>query len=104
MNGNSAIFTQIGGARIGTWNATKPLAELSITRDEICLSCFRRDYVFPKNNILALTKYRFLSLGLRIHHDVPLRPNFIVFWVSYLPGPFTRLKEKLEAFGYEVEG
>jgi hypothetical protein len=103
--GDDATFSQTGGARIGSWNATIPYAVLSIHHDALRLSCFGQDYVFSKDNIIALTRYgRLFSIGLRIHHDVPLYPKFIVFWVSAVPmrARFARLKERLEAFGYQV--
>ncbi len=37
-------------------------------------------YVFHKSNIESLSKHRgLLSVGLRIHHTVPLYPELIVF-------------------------
>jgi len=99
-------FSQIGGARTNVGNISAPYAELSVYRNSLRLSCFGQDYVLPKGSIVALTKYRGLfSTGLRIGHNIPLYPSLMVFWVSTIFGRsrFAKLKERLEAFGYEVE-
>ncbi len=75
-----ATFSQKGGARVGWKNVTMPFATLSGGRDALRLSCFGQDYVFHKSNIESLSKHRgLLSVGLRIHHTVPLYPELIVF-------------------------
>src|SRR5882724_11263062 len=85
-NGNGTNFSQTGGARIDSWNCTAPYAVLTAFRDALRLSC-KDEYVFPKSNIVALTRHRRLFyVGLRIAHDVPLYPSLIVFWVSVVPG------------------
>jgi hypothetical protein len=104
-NGNGTNFSQTGGARIDSWNCSAPYAVLTAFRDALRLSC-KDEYVFPKSKIVALTRHRGLfSVGLRITHDVPLYPSFIVFWVSVVPGKkrFALLKARLAALGYEVE-
>lgn len=87
-------------------NISAPYAELSVYRGALRLSCIGQDYAFPKETIVALTRYRGLfSIGLRIHHSVPLYPSLMVFWVSmaFRRSRYAKLKERLEAFGYEVE-
>jgi hypothetical protein len=97
---------EVGGGWIGWSAASKPLVVLSIHRDQLIFSSFRGDYVFPKENIMALVRCRFLfSVGLRIHHNLLHYPDCIVFWIAYVlqRKRFARFKEKLEAFGYEVK-
>jgi hypothetical protein len=105
-NGSDGSYSQAGGASVGSWNASIPLAVLSVHPNALRLSCFGQDCVFFKHNIIALTRYRLLhAVGLRIHHDVAPYPNFVVFWVSsfLVKAPFVRLKERLEACRYEVK-
>ena len=107
MNGDIPGFSQEGGARIDSWNITAPYAVLTGHRNALRLSCWGQDYVFPKTSIVALTRHRgVFSVGLRIEHDVPLYPGYIVFWVSLVlrRSPFAHLKGQLEALGYAVEG
>ncbi len=90
---------------IGSKNLTTPFATLSGGQEALRLSCFRQDYVFPKSSIEVLSKHRgMFSIGLRIHHTVPLYPEFVVFWVSPFWGGarFERLKARLESLGYRV--
>jgi hypothetical protein len=106
MDGDNANFSQNGGARIDSWNVTIPYAVLSAYRDALRLSCLGQDYVFPKDRIIALSRHRGLfTVGLRIEHDVPLYPAFIVFWVAvfFKRTRFTLIKERLNALGYEVK-
>jgi hypothetical protein len=105
MHEDNAGFSQIGGARINSANASIPYAELSIFPNALRLTCFNQEYVFLRSNIIALAKYRGLfSTGLHIHHNVPTYPEFIVFWVSVFDwgSRFTKFKRQLQAFGYEV--
>src|SRR5262245_21983228 len=95
----TAAFSQTGGARLGMLNASWPFATLSATPEILCLSCFDRDYRFPKNSIRSLSRYRFLfSSGLRIEHTDSSFPHLIVFW----PSGFRKLKAQLEGLGYEI--
>ena len=99
------MFSQIGGARVGWWNAAMPFAVLSGDCNALRLSCFGRDYVFHKTTIGRLSRYSgIFSVGLRIEHRVSLFPSFMVFWVSlaWSNAPFVSLKEKLESLGYMV--
>jgi hypothetical protein len=98
-------FSQIVGARINFSNVTIPYALLSAHRNALTLSCMGEDYVFPKDLVISMTKYRGLfGVGLCISHSVPLYPEFVVFWVSVLwrRTKFESLKRRLEALGYEV--
>jgi hypothetical protein len=101
-----ATFSIRGGATVGWWNVTAPIARLSVDHNALRLSYFFRDYVFFKSRIVALNK-RFHA-GLRIEHIVPGCPRLIVFWPSPYPFPsrarFAKLKEVLERFEYDVQG
>ena len=106
MNTDNANLLQKGGARIDSWNVTIPYAVLSACRDSLRLSCLGQDYVFPKDRIIGLSRHRGLfSVGLRIEHDVPLYPAFVVFWVSvfFKKARFSQTKERLNALGYRVK-
>ncbi len=106
MHGDDAGFSQTGGARIDSSNVTAPYAVLSGHRNALRLSCWGQDYVFPKSSIVALGRHRGLfSIGLRIEHDVPLYPRYVVFWVSLAlrRSPFAQLKARLNALGYAVD-
>jgi hypothetical protein len=102
----TAAFTQTGGARLDTFNATMPFATLSGTQDALKLSCMGRDYVFPKSSIQSLSRHRGLfSVGLRIEHQEKSLPEFVVFWTStffFWTWAFSTLKTRLESLGYEV--
>jgi hypothetical protein len=94
----TSTFAQIGGARIRSMNATWPFARLSADRDAITLRCLSK-FTFPRDRITRLSRYRgFFSTGLRIEHNVPRCPGFMVFWTF----SFDTLKVELEALGYTV--
>src|SRR5438045_584648 len=99
------MFSQTGGVHLGWWSVSRPYAILSGYRDALRLSCFGREYVFPKSNIESLSKQRLLfATGLRIKHTVPTYPQFALFGVSALPWSthFSALKKELESLGYTV--
>jgi hypothetical protein len=99
-NEASAVILYQGGARIGWFNASYPLASLTATRDMIRISCFGSEYSFFKDTINGLTGYRGLfSVGLRIAHTMPIYPPLVVFWTD----EFERLKANLEDLGYDVQ-
>jgi hypothetical protein len=93
------MFSRTGGARIGYFNASWPLATLSATSDTIRLSCLGRELLFLKSNIRSLSRHGGLfSKGLRIEHTVASYPEFVVFWTF----GFETLKRNLETLGYEI--
>jgi hypothetical protein len=105
----SSSFWQTGGARIGWKNVTVPFATLSASREALRISCFGKDHTFPRDMIEGVSRHRgIFSIGLRVHHTVPVYPDFIAFWVSLIPWGggrrFAALKEKLESLGYRVAG
>ena len=98
-------FSQTGGVRLDMSNVSFPFARLSVYPRELCLSCFGETYRFPKSRIIALSKHRGLfSIGLRIDHNVPVYPKFVVFWIAtfFKKSHFASLRERLQAVGYEV--
>ena len=98
-------YFQTGGARLGLFNATYPFATLSASSDALQLSCFSRDYAFPKDKIRKLSRYRgIFSVGLRIEHTEPAYPQFVVFWASifFWTSGFQTLKRQLEGLGYDI--
>jgi hypothetical protein len=102
----TATYTRTGGARLGRFNASWPFAKLSATSDVLRLSCFGRNYDFPRGSIRILSRHRgILSTGLRIEHSNTYYPDFIVFWASLLPwtSGFRNLKTHLESLGYEFQ-
>jgi hypothetical protein len=107
MSINEHGFSQIGGARLDSWNLSFPFAKLSALRNAIALSCMGQNYVFPWDNIVSLARYQgVFSVGLRINHNVPSRPDLIVFWISTFRNRnrrhFASLKRRPEALGFEV--
>lgn len=93
-----------GGAWIGFYGASGPLATLSGDRDALCIS-FGESYVFVKDRIVALRMYRALLSGsLYIEHAVPIYPRHVKFAFTFGPRSprFSRIKEQLEALGYAV--
>jgi len=94
----TSTFSQIGGARIGFFNATWPFAWLSATPEAISVRCGFK-FTFPKASIRRLGRHSaVMSTGLRIEHDVPRHPSFFVYWTF----DFATLARELEALGYEV--
>lgn len=99
-------FSQIGGARLGHFNASYPFATLSAHSNVLQLSCLGRDYAFPKDKIQKLSRHRgIFSVGLRIQHTEPSFPQFVVFWASivFWTAGFQRLKTQLENLGYDIQ-
>jgi hypothetical protein len=99
------VISQTGGARLGWFNASFPLATLSADRETLHLSCCGREYHFPRGTIRRLRRHRGLfSVGLRIEHTRDLLPEFVVFWaaVFFWTSSFANLKQKLESLGYEI--
>jgi hypothetical protein len=94
----ASTFRQVGGARIGFFNATWPFVWLSATPDGLSLWCGLR-FTFPTERIRRLSWHKgVMSTGLRIEHSVPRYPAFFVFWTFDFPA----LKQELETLGHEV--
>jgi hypothetical protein len=98
-------FTQTGGARLGWFNASYPMATLSGDSDALHLSCLGREYHFPRSSIRQLRRHRGLfSVGLRIEHTQDSLPEFIVFWASvfFWTSGFQKLRTQMESLGYDI--
>jgi hypothetical protein len=95
-----------GGAWIGFFGASGPLATLSGDRDALCISFGGQDHTFTKDRIVALKMYRCLFFGsLYIDHAVPIYPRRVKFGFPVTPWNNTRyerIKGQLKALGYEV--
>jgi hypothetical protein len=97
-------FSQMGGATYGdnpllAFHASWPFATLIIDDTALILACMGKQWVFPKNSSLRLSKRtQMLSVGLRIEHANENYEYFIVFWGFQ----FTRIRRELELRGYSV--
>ena len=92
-------YTQTGGTRIGSFNATWPFAHIEITKEKIIISVFTKSYEFLIKDILQLKKHHgFISTGLKIEHTNKEYDKFIVFWTFN----FKKLKNNLEKLNYKI--
>ena len=94
-----------GGAWIGFYGASGPLATHSGDRNALCLSFAGENIVFTKDRIVALRMSRCLLSGsLYIEHDVPIYSRRVKFAFPLNPWSprFKRIKEQPEALGYVV--
>ena len=96
----SVKISQIGGARVGGFNASWPFASLKVTGDQITLSVFSKKYEIEKGKINSIKRYRGLfSTGLKIEHSKNEMPEHLIFWTF----SFNKLKQALEEIGYSVD-
>jgi hypothetical protein len=83
------------------FSCTWPFARMEVRPDRIIVSIFWKKYVFPRSAIRCLRRFRgVISTGIKIEHDNPKAPRFVVFW----PVRFTVLTNDLETLGYHVTG
>lgn len=95
----------LGGARVGWWNATWPLATLACSPDSLNL------YVFPFSNyrlspeqVIAIEEYIELPVigqGIRIRHNVPAYNRKMVFWCFSNP---RAIIERIREVGFVPRG
>jgi len=100
-----AVLWERGGAWIGWYGATPPLATLSGNREALCISLGGENHAFAKDRIVALRMYRSpLSGSLYIDHAVPIYPRHVKFVFNFSPrsSRFERMREQLETLGYRV--
>lgn len=70
-----------------------------IYRDELVLRMPFRRYLFPREKLLLIYRYRsLLQIGLKIKHDVEGYPPYMVFY----PGDVVEMEEALDANGFPV--
>ena len=92
-------YSQTGGARLDSFNATIPFATIAVTPSEITLSVLGKQHRFEKSQVQSLARHRgFLSTGLRIEHINSHAPAFVVFWTTSFP----KLAGSLERLGWQV--
>lgn len=88
-----------GGARLGLFNATWPLAQLAAGAKTLRLSVLGKTLVFPRESVLELIAMKgFITHGLEIRHTQDSYPSRIIFWTF---NPST-LKAGLEQLGWRV--
>lgn len=98
-----SVFTQRGGARLDSFNATWPFARLSVSRDVLALDVLGAHHEFPRGSIAALRPYRGVGgLGLVVEHTMvdPSVPWLVIFWTFN----YAALNAGLEQAGYAVVG
>lgn len=94
-----AALSMTGGARLGPFNATWPLARLAADPKTLKLSVLGKALVFPRESVLELIAMKgFITHGLEIRHTQSSYPNRIIFW-TFNP---TALKAGLERLGWRV--
>jgi len=98
-------ISKIGGTTLNGAYMGCPFTTLSANRDALNLSCFGRNYFFPKVTIQSLCRHPGLfSVGLRIEHTDRSYPGLVIFWpYSFLRGAgFKKLRAQLKDLGYTV--
>lgn len=97
----SQKFETTGGARVGWFNATWPMAKLSATPETLRVSVMGfGDYQFAPDTVTGITRYTsipILGWGIQIHHRVPEYPARILFWCLGNP---ENLLEGIRASGF----
>jgi hypothetical protein len=75
-------FTITGGVRIGWFNASWPLAQLSANKNYLVVGFFGgHACTFSPHEVFAIERYRgIFSAGIRIRHSVASYPEKIIFW------------------------
>lgn len=97
-------YTEVGGFRVGCWNASFPFATLSVSHDQIILTTVSillgtKVYSIQKDQIRAITKYRGLfSSGINLSVYDVATPAPLVFWTFR----FSHLRKVLEEHGYTI--
>jgi hypothetical protein len=101
----SQKFETTGGARVGWFNATWPLAKLSATPEALRVSVMGfGNYQFTPDSVTEITRYTsipVLGWGIQIHHRVPQYPARILFWCLGNP---ENLLEGIRASGFIPQG
>ena len=92
-------YTQIGGARIGCFNATWPFAKIEISENQIKLFVLGKSYEFQKEESLQLKKcHGLFNKGLQIKTTNINYPNILIFWSFNLK----QLINNLEKMNYRI--
>jgi hypothetical protein len=93
----STTYKEIGGARVGLFNASWPLASLSATPDEIVVSVLGLKDRFQRSDVELSRRQGVFSVGLRVTRTKGDKSS-VTFWTF----DFGKLKQRLEAMGYRV--
>jgi len=71
----------VGGARIGTMDATIPFARLLISNGKLSLHCFGKfDLVSKEVTCESVRRISLLSSGIQFHHIRADYPWPMIFW------------------------
>lgn len=94
-------FKTTGGAKIGMLKSTWPFADLTVTRNKLELNVsLLNKLVFLPGDITALTPHSGgykMGAGIKIHHNIPLYKEEVIFWSSKSPAELLR---QIEATGF----
>ena len=92
-------FKEVGGARIGIWNVSWPLASLTVRKDSIQLYVVLfGSMTLKQGDVISIqTCSGFLNSGIRINHRVSGHNKNIIFWC--FGNPHTLIK-RIEDTGF----
>lgn len=89
---------EIGGARIGSANATWPFATLSVNEQVLSVNAsIIGNLSFRARDIISIEPYTiipFLGQGIRIHHSVQEYKDKVIFWTFKSPQELIRRIEQ----------
>ncbi len=85
----SETYTQTGGARVGSFNASFPLAAISATQDQLRLKvAIAGEYTFRPGEVVSIDRHTLISIlgwGIKIVHNKKEYPDNIIFWTLGSP-------------------
>jgi len=91
--------TFVGGARIGSLNATIPFAQLHVSKGRAIFRCFRKYELTPRNAVCEpYGSIPLLTYGVRFHHIDVDYPDPLIFWCIGRK----RVLDALMAAGFEL--
>jgi hypothetical protein len=94
---------QIGGGRIGRYNATFPFASLRCDPYELKIRIGFERLTFTPEDVIAIKSYIRIPLigwGIQVVHNLPQYPAFVVFWCFGFPAT---LIEEIYATGFSPQ-
>lgn len=93
-------YVESGGAYLGETHFSRGFAIIVATSEAIAVSALRHHYTLERSSILRLSLvHAFLTTGLRIHHNLPTAPHYIVLWTLSI----SRLSSELERLGWRIQ-
>ncbi|QDK40574.1 hypothetical protein DOM21_03720 [Bacteriovorax stolpii] len=94
-------FKCICGARLGWFNASWPLAFLSVNSKKLKLRVLIfKNYEFVPDQVLSVKKYVFIPIfgwGVQVQHTVNDYPERIIIWSLYNP---QKIIDKISEVGF----